>query len=324
MDSKKRQALKAFWGLNASQASHHEKLISALGGFLSILLILLISRSFLDLSASVALVASMGASAVLLFAVPHGPLSQPWPLLGGNLISAFIGVSCALLIEPPILAASTAVGLAILAMYYFKCIHPPGGATALTAAIGGESIHALGYQFVLTPVLLNVLSILAIAIIFNALFHWRRYPASFQHTALSSSSDTPSQENLSHEDFLHALKEIDSFVDINEYDLKRIFELANLSAKSIHLAPDDIQLGEVYSNGKLGRNWSMRQIVDESRSDNPAKDYVIFKQIAGQEKKTSDCITRSEFAHWAQYPMVKENGLWRRKPVSSDSTQKSD
>ncbi|QBZ83969.1 HPP family protein [Hydrogenovibrio crunogenus] len=319
MNVKKRHAFKAFWGLNASQASHHEKLVSALGGFLSILLILLVSRSFLELSASVALVASMGASAVLLFAVPHGPLSQPWPLLGGNLISAFIGVTCAQLIDPPILAASTAVGLAILAMYYFKCIHPPGGATALTAAIGGESIHALGYQFVITPVLLNVLCILMIAIIFNAFFHWRRYPAALQHSTYSP-PDTPSNENLSHEDFIHALKEIDSFVDINEHDLKRIFELANLNANATHLDPDDIQLGEVYSNGKLGKNWSMRQVIDESRSDNPAKDYVIFKQIAGQEKKTSDCITRAEFARWAQYPMIKENGLWHRKSAPNQST----
>lgn len=319
MKPSKIHSFMAFLGINRTQASHHEKLISALGGFLSILLILLISRSFLELSASVALVASMGASAVLLFAVPHGPLSQPWPLIGGNLISAFIGVSCALLIDPPILAASTAVGLAILAMYYFKCIHPPGGATALTAAIGGESVHALGYQFIVTPVLLNVLCILTIAIIFNALFHWRRYPAYLQQTSYTT-TDTPSHENLSHEDFIHALKEIDSFVDINEHDLKRIFELANINANSIHLDPKDIQLGEIYSNGKLGKGWSMRQIIDESRSDNPAKDYVIFKQIAGQEKKTSDCITRAEFARWAQYPMVKENGLWHRKNAPNQST----
>lgn len=320
MIRKKLHSFMDFWGVNQTQASHHEKLISALGGFLAILLILLISRAFLDLSASVALVASMGASAVLLFAVPHGPLSQPWPLVGGNLISAFIGVSCALLIDPPILAASSAVGLSILAMYYFKCIHPPGGATALTAAIGGESIHALGYQFIITPVLLNVLSILAVAMIFNALFHWRRYPASFQQ---GSYSNTSSHENLSHEDFIHALKEIDSFVDINEHELKRIFELANLNAHATHLTPDEIQLGEVYSNGKIGKDWSMRQIVDESRSEKPSKDYVIFKQIAGQAKKTSDCITRTEFAHWAQYPMTKENGLWHRKTPSNQPTSKT-
>lgn len=300
--------LRRYLGVSETGSSHSEKLISGLGGFLAILAILFISHQFLALPDTLAVVASMGASAVLLFAVPHGPLSQPWPLIGGNVISAFIGVSCALLIDPPILAASTAVGAAITVMYYLKCIHPPGGATALTAVMGGESIHALGYEFLLTPVLLNVLSILAIAVLFNAFFHWRRYP-SYWHQQQNRPS-SPRDDGFSHTDFLNALKEIDSFVDINEYDLRRILDL--IGTPSTHLSAPDIELGHVYSNGLVGRDWSMRQIIDESGSNDPDKDFVIFKQIAGQERKTTDCVTRQEFADWAKYEMVKENGLWHR------------
>ena len=38
-------------------------------------------------------IAPMGASAVLLFGVPSSPLAQPWSIVGGNVLSALIGVT---------------------------------------------------------------------------------------------------------------------------------------------------------------------------------------------------------------------------------------
>ncbi|MEZ5479867.1 MAG: HPP family protein [Thiolinea sp.] len=166
--------------LALNKTSHLEKWLSAIGGLLSLLGVLLVSHATLGPENAGTLVASMGASAVLLFAVPHGPLSQPWPLLGGHLVSAFIGVSCAKLIADPTLAAATAVALAIGAMHYLNCIHPPGGATALSAVVSGDAVHQLGYQFLLTPVLLNAVTILLIAVLFNYPLHWRRYPHSLR------------------------------------------------------------------------------------------------------------------------------------------------
>ncbi len=155
---------------------HHEKLISGLGGFTGILLILMVTRQFVDVGDAGLIVASLGASAVLLFAVPHAPLSQPWALGCGHMVSAFIGVSCYLLIPDMHVAAAAAVGLAITAMHYLNCIHPPGGATALSAVVAGAGVHSLGYMFLITPVLINVAIIFAVAIVFNYLFPWRRYP----------------------------------------------------------------------------------------------------------------------------------------------------
>ena len=80
-------------------------------------------------------------------------------------------------------AAALAVALAIGAMHYLNCIHPPGGATALSAVIGGDAIHQLGFQYVLTPVLLNVIIVLIVAILFNYPFHWRRYPLALRKPA---------------------------------------------------------------------------------------------------------------------------------------------
>src|SRR6202166_1806419 len=84
------------------------------------------------------LVAPMGASAVLLFAVPASPLAQPWSIIGGNIVSAVIGVACAAWITNPIDAAPIAVALSIAAMFAFGCVHPPSGAVALTAVLGGR------------------------------------------------------------------------------------------------------------------------------------------------------------------------------------------
>ena len=108
-------------------------------GLLGIALVYWTSALLAPGGASTLVVASMGASAVLLFAVPHGPLSQPWALIGGHMVSAFIGVSCATLVPDTITAAALAVGLAIGAMHLLRCIHPPGGATALAAVVSGPS-----------------------------------------------------------------------------------------------------------------------------------------------------------------------------------------
>lgn len=217
-----------FLGIQTFRVGHTEKLISGLGAFISIFVILYLDSHLLTNASAYLIVASMGASAALLFAVPHGPLSQPWALIGGHVLSAIIGVSCAKMVPDAFLAASLAVGLSVTTMYYANCIHPPGGATALSAVIGSNTIHDLGYQFVLTPVLLNVIIIISVAILFNALFKWRRYPsvlASKPSTDdLKNISNTP-HGPISHEDFVYALSQFDSFIDISEEDLLAIYDL---------------------------------------------------------------------------------------------------
>ena len=210
------KALSAWLGIELSVVSATEKVVSVAGGFVSIVLLVLMSGWSLGSEHATALVASMGASAVLLFAVPHGPLSQPWPVLAGHVFSALIGVACAKWIGSPVLAAACAVGLAIGAMHQFKCIHPPGGATALTAVLGGKAIHDLGFGFVLFPVLANGLVMVGIAVGFNWLFGWRRYPSALIRPRRQT------EKEPSHDQIVAALRSIDSFVDVSEEDLLRL------------------------------------------------------------------------------------------------------
>ena len=116
-----------FFGVEPETVSTTEKLVSTLGGFTGIFLIAAISYQLVGRENAALIVPSMGASAVLLFAVPHGRLSQPWALFGGHLVSAAIGVACYQLVPDAFLAAGLAVALAIGAMHLAGCIHPPGG-----------------------------------------------------------------------------------------------------------------------------------------------------------------------------------------------------
>ncbi|MDP7593193.1 MAG: HPP family protein [Litorilituus sp.] len=137
--------------------------MSIVGAFIATLCASFFSFNILQAENQPMVLASTGASAMLIFAIPHSPVSQPWPLVGGHIISAFIGISAYYLIPNPILASSVAIALAMLAMHHTGSMHPPGGATAVTAVIGGTSVHELGYIFVIVPVFFNSIILLSIA-----------------------------------------------------------------------------------------------------------------------------------------------------------------
>lgn len=155
--------LHAWLGPNPRRPHLRQRLAAMAGAYLGILSVLWVSGQLLDQQGNAWVVASMGASALLLFAAPEGELSQPWPLLGGQLVSALAGVVSVQLVADPWLAAPLAVALAIGAMQSLHCFHPPGGATALAAVLGGPSVQALGFGYLFAPVLINVLTLLATA-----------------------------------------------------------------------------------------------------------------------------------------------------------------
>ena len=226
-------------GLSAYKAGNGEILISAVGGFVGILGIFLVSEALFGYEVSVMIVPSMGASAVLLFAAPHAPFSQPWNIMTGHLLSAAIGVACWQWVPQVTLAASAAVGLAIGAMYFTRSLHPPGGATALAAVIGTEELHALGFGYVFQPILVNVVVIMLVALLFNGLFNWRRYPAHLQAKAQPASSKGDGYAPINHEDFVYALSQIDTIVDASEDDLLKIYQLATKRHQQILLEASD-------------------------------------------------------------------------------------
>lgn len=305
-------------GVESSPVSHLERLVSAVGGFIAIFLVAATSHFALaENGAHFLIVASMGASAVLLFGVPHGALSQPWPLVGGHAISALIGVACGMTIANDYIAAPLAVGLAIGAMHYARCMHPPGGATALSAVIGGPGVHALGFGYVLNPVLTNVVVMLAVAIAFNYPFAWRRYPAALARRAATA----PPPTDLTHADIAYAMQRMGSFIDVTEEDLTRIYALAHEHAERGTRRPEDIVMRHYYSNGRYGPEWQVRRIIDEeTRPSDPARQRVIYRVVAGPNRRFSAVCTRAEFARWARYEVIRNENSWQRVEADTLST----
>lgn len=310
--------LRAFWGVERNSTSHTEKLVSALGAFLGILTVwwgmtAFVGEEILSLNGQLLMVTSMGATAVLLFAVPQGALSQPWPVLGGHMISAFIGVSCYWAFSEYMWAPAAAVGLAVGAMYYGRCIHPPGGATALAAVLGGPEVHNLAYFYLLMPILANVLLILLAAFAFNACFSWRRYPAHLNRRPLVQPASVTRQFELTQEDFLAAIQELDSYVDINHEHLTHLLELAKQHAEKSPRHPEVILSGHYYSNGKLGKQWSIRQVIAIDEASLDINEQVYYRVVAGDGEGITRHCQRAVFRQWARYEVVAEdNGHWAK------------
>lgn len=205
-----------------------EKLISGAAGLVGIGLIMWVSSRYLAPRDLPWVVASMGASAVLLFAVPHGPLSQPWNFVGGHFISGFIGITIAQWVPDTVLAAALAVGTAISVMYITRCLHPPGGATALSAVVSGPAVHALGYQYLLTPVAVNVAVMLTWALFINNVLRTRRYPEKLRRpeaSVLDEPRHTATGLDLRPADLEYAMRQLGEYIDLSVGDLRAIVEL---------------------------------------------------------------------------------------------------
>lgn len=158
--------------------SRSEIVWSWIGAFLGIASVAIVNYSLLvNDTAFIMIIGSFGASAVLIYGAIHSPLAQPRNLLGGHVISAVIGVASYRVLEPHLwLAAPVAVATAIAVMHATKTLHPPGGATALIAVIGGEKIHNLGYLYVVAPAGLGALIMLVVALLINNIPKDRHYP----------------------------------------------------------------------------------------------------------------------------------------------------
>jgi CBS domain-containing membrane protein len=148
-----------------------------LGSFFGIGIIGFISSFYFAVNDTLFLIGSFGASSVLIYGAINSPLAQPRNLIGGHLVCAVVGVTIHKIIPNEIwLSSALAVSLSIVMMQITKTLHPPGGATALIANIGSVKIKALGYMYVLSPVLSGVLILFVVALVFNNITPNRKYP----------------------------------------------------------------------------------------------------------------------------------------------------
>jgi CBS-domain-containing membrane protein len=154
-----------------------EMLWSWLGSVIGIALCAYLSSKYFEPQDLTLLIGSFGASSVLVCGAIKSPFAQPRNLIGGHIVSAIAGVLCYKLFGHTIwLASALAVSFAVVGMLATKTVHPPGGATALIAVIGGSKIHDLGFLYVFLPVGAGAAILLAVALLVNNLSGNRRYP----------------------------------------------------------------------------------------------------------------------------------------------------
>ncbi len=147
------------------------------GASVCLLCIVLVDRLYKDADEAGILMASFGASAVLIFGAPSSPLAQPRNVMGGHFVSAIAGVTCQLFLGAwPEVAVCTSVSLAIFLMTVTKTIHPPGGASALYAVIGGDVIHRLGYTYAVIPCLSGATIAVAVGVLMSKISRRNMYP----------------------------------------------------------------------------------------------------------------------------------------------------
>lgn len=162
-----------------SFVSKTQILWSWIGAFSGIALVSIITSFALEGTGMTLVIGSFGASAVLIYGAVDSPLAQPRNLMGGHVFSALVGVIAFQLFSDQIwLAAPLAVATAIAIMQLTDTLHPPGGATALIAVIGGEQIHQLGYLYVFFPVAAGAVLMLFVALLVNHIAPGRTYPKS--------------------------------------------------------------------------------------------------------------------------------------------------
>ena len=92
-------------------------------------------------------IAAIGATAFIVFAMPKSITARPRNVIGGHLIGLTLGSLCALIPQQSFLhsafAYSLAVGLSTLTMVVTDTKHPPAASTALGVAITGFSLSVV-------------------------------------------------------------------------------------------------------------------------------------------------------------------------------------
>lgn len=217
------------------------KLLSVISSFSAILIMALVTQKLSVGTATPIIVASMGASAVILFIIPHSPLAQPWSFCGGQLVSAIIGIACTQWFTDIALASACAVGGSISVMLLLRCLHPPGAATAIAPILASTPVSSLDYNFVLMPVGLNVAIMLVMAIMIN------RWVLRYDYPIISGVKDTKvksiQQTGISDQDLKLALRNMDIFMDVSSGDLRRL--LTDAEARSFKRHKGNITCADI-------------------------------------------------------------------------------
>ncbi|MEJ5991160.1 HPP family protein [Ramlibacter sp. PS3R-8] len=263
--------------------------------------------------ASAWLVAPLGASAVLVFALPASPLAQPWAVVAGNTLSALVGIACATLVPDPVLAAGLAVALATLLMVQLRCLHPPGGACAVLMVIA----HVTQLRFALFPVLLNSLLLVLMGVLYNSLTG-RAYPRA--QLAQPEPGLRPVHGRGFHAaDLDAALAHYNQVVDISRADLQSLLEHAEMAAYQRKLGA--LRCGQVMSRAPLSVQFGtpLQQAWDLMRARR-----VKALPVVDRAMRITGIVTTADFMRIAEFDRPEGMGERLRQVLRASGLSHSE
>lgn len=220
-------------GMKTSHFS--EVFISTFGVFIAMMVIVVTTQVIDGDIYPWFIIASMGASAIIVFSTPHVAMAQPWPLIGGHMVAGICGLASWMLIPETIFAVPVAVALTALMMLILRCRHAPGGATALFIALGGAEVELLGWSVLWLSLLPSVLTLFAVGVLYNLPFSWRRYPywpKEEDSTLVAQACD------INHDDLVYASGQLNSYFDMSEQQFMELYRAARDHHENVEQAAD--------------------------------------------------------------------------------------
>jgi CBS domain-containing membrane protein len=286
-----------------------ERVRVVIGALLGIGLTAVLGHWFAGSELNPWLIAPMGASAVLVFGVPASPMAQPWAVVGGNTLSALVGVGCSLWIPDPHLAAAAAVSLAIGSMFLLGCLHPPGGASALLVVL----TQTTDPQFVLFPVLLNAIALTVAGVLFNTLTG-RPYPH-----ALAPAPATPAASRFSQADLDFALARFNQVLNVSRDDLEQLLNYAEAAAYDRSLG--DLRCEDIMSPQPLAAEYAT-PLEEAWRMMRQRK--IKALPVIDKARRVIGIITTADFMRLANLEIRDGIGERLRNLIRSSDTTHSD
>ena len=292
------------------RVSRTEILRATTGSAVGILIAALVAQWLTPGLPGAQLVAPIGATAVLVFAVPSSPLAQPWPAIMGNTVSALIGAMCVHLFGDTGLAAPLGVGLAIATMFALRCLHPPGGASALLAVLSQSEP-----SFAFNPVFIDTVIVVLAGVAYNRLTG-RMYPHAL-HPPKAAQAGQPAR--FSSDDLDAALAHYDQVLDISRDDLEQLLHYAESAAyerKFGDLRCRDIMATDLLTvqfGTSLAQAW---QLMHERR--------VKALPVTDKARRIVGIVTVADFMKHADFTSIEGLGARLRNLLRSSGLTHSD
>lgn len=210
-----------YFGQDQAHVNWPERFRSAVGALIGLFCTVILGRMLGEfVGVNEWIMASLGASALLIFVMPSSPMAQPWAVIGGNGVSALVGITCNHFISDPVIALPLAASCAIMAMFLLRCLHPPAAAVALIAVLG----HVSSYQYAVFPVIVDSIILCLVAMIYNTVTG-KRYPTRPAQPTLASP-----KEKLSREEAEKALDaSLDQYQELMNVDREELIRIIQLS-----------------------------------------------------------------------------------------------